>query len=73
MTSTSTARSTSGDDTTDLDAFAALRELVQRGRLAHALCVGVRSDETPPELEQSSDLLVDGPDGVRAMLEALAA
>jgi trehalose 6-phosphate phosphatase len=62
-----------GDDTTDLDAFAALRELVQRGRLARALCIGVRSDETPPELEQSSDLLIDGPDEVRRMLEALAA
>jgi trehalose 6-phosphate phosphatase len=62
-----------GDDTTDLDAFAALRGLVERDRLTRALCVGVRSDETPPELERSSDLLVDGPDGVRRMLEALAA
>src|SRR3954454_18518059 len=39
-----------GDDTTDLDAFRALRELVEEGRLGHALCVGVRSDETPPAL-----------------------
>jgi hypothetical protein len=31
----------------------------------------VRSDETPPELEREADLLVDGPTGVRAVLEAL--
>src|SRR3954451_3451126 len=60
-----------GDDTTDLDAFRALRELVEEGRLGHALCVGVRSDETPPALEQEADLLVDGTAGVRGLLEAL--
>jgi trehalose 6-phosphate phosphatase len=62
-----------GDDTTDLDAFAALRALVEEGRLRSALCVGVRSDETPPALEEQADLLVDGPIGVRALLHALAA
>ena len=60
-----------GDDTTDLDAFRGLRALVEEGRLGTAVCVGVRSDETPPELEQEADLLVDGPAGVRGMLEAL--
>src|SRR5947208_4286982 len=60
-----------GDDTTDLDAFHALRALADDGRLGAALCVGVRSDETPPALEQEADLLVDGPAGVRGMLEAL--
>jgi trehalose 6-phosphate phosphatase len=62
-----------GDDTTDLDAFAALRALVEEKQLAHALCVGVRSDETPSELEAQADLLVDGPLGVRTLLSALAA
>jgi trehalose 6-phosphate phosphatase len=62
-----------GDDTTDLDAFAALRELVDEGKLGYALCVGVRSDETPGELEARADLLVDGPRGVRTLLAALAA
>ena len=62
-----------GDDTTDLDAFAALRALVEEKQLEHALCVGVRSDETPPELEAQADLLVDGPLGVRTLLAALAA
>jgi trehalose 6-phosphate phosphatase len=62
-----------GDDTTDLDAFAALESLVDDGRLRYALRVGVRSDETPAALEEHADLLVDGPIGVRALLHALAA
>src|SRR4051812_30438631 len=62
-----------GDDRTDLDAFAGVRRLVAAGHLETALCVGVRSDETPPELEAEADLLVDGTRGVRELLEALAA
>jgi trehalose 6-phosphate phosphatase len=62
-----------GDDKTDLDAFDGLHELVAEGELDVAVCVGVRSDETPPELELASDMLVDGPAGVRAMLTALLA
>jgi len=61
-----------GDDLTDLDAFAGLRALVSEQRLGAALCVGVRSDETPAQLEESADLLVDGPHGVREMLTTLA-
>lgn len=61
-----------GDDMTDLDAFAGLRGLVREGLLGRAVCVGVRSEETPRELEEQSDLLVDGPPGVRGMLAALA-
>ncbi len=60
-----------GDDRTDLDAFRGLRELVDAGRLEEALCVGVRSAETPSELEHEADLLVDGPAGVRSLLKAL--
>jgi trehalose 6-phosphate phosphatase len=62
-----------GDDTTDLDAFEALRALTDEKRLRYALCIGVRSDETPAALEEQADLLVDGPVGVRALLHALAA
>jgi trehalose 6-phosphate phosphatase len=62
-----------GDDRTDLDAFEGLRDLVGAGELVSALCVGVRSEETPPELEAQADLLVEGPPGVRALLAALAA
>jgi len=62
-----------GDDRTDLDAFRGLRDLVERGRLDVAVCVGVRSDETPDELEREADLLVEGPAGVRDLLQALLA
>jgi trehalose 6-phosphate phosphatase len=62
-----------GDDLTDLDAFAALRTLRDEGAISTALCVGVASDETPPELAERADLLVDGPAGVRALLSTLAA
>jgi trehalose 6-phosphate phosphatase len=60
-----------GDDTTDLDAFRGLRSLVESGRLACAVCVAVRSEEAPRELVAEADLTIDGPDGVRRLLEAL--
>ena len=41
------------------------------GSLATAVCVGVRSDETPPELDGEVDAFVDGPVGVRGLLQAL--
>jgi trehalose 6-phosphate phosphatase len=62
-----------GDDTTDIDAFDGLRRLQEAGRLQAAVCVGVRSEETPRRLEEAADLLVDGPVGVRGLLAALAA
>ena len=62
-----------GDDSTDVDAFESLRRLTAEGHLQLGLCVGVRSDETPRELEEQADLLVDGPHGVRTLLSALAA
>lgn len=62
-----------GDDRTDLDAFEALRAAVAEGTLREAVCLGVSSgDETPRELEEAADLLVDGPLGVRSVLEVLA-
>jgi trehalose 6-phosphate phosphatase len=60
-----------GDDTTDLDAFRGLTELVDEGRLGTAIRVGVRSDEGPSALAQEADMMVDGTDGVRDMLQAL--
>lgn len=60
-----------GDDTTDLDAFRGLRELSASGELELALCVAVASEEAPPALAQEADLTVDGPPGVRGLLEAL--
>jgi trehalose 6-phosphate phosphatase len=60
-----------GDDTTDLDAFRGLRALVQEGKLTRAVCVAVSSEEAPRELVQEADLTIDGPEGVRRLLEAL--
>jgi trehalose 6-phosphate phosphatase len=60
-----------GDDTTDLDAFRGLRALVESGQLSCAVCVAVASDEAPPGLALEADLTVDGPGGVRELLEAL--
>jgi trehalose 6-phosphate phosphatase len=62
-----------GDDRTDLDAFRTLRELVAAGDLSQAVCVGVVDEETPDAISAEADLVVEGPLGVRALLEALAA
>jgi trehalose 6-phosphate phosphatase len=61
-----------GDDSTDLDAFRALGELVAEGALTRALRVGVGSDEGPSEITSEADIVVDGPDGVRELLSLLA-
>jgi trehalose 6-phosphate phosphatase len=60
-----------GDDATDLDAFAALRELAEQGRLDTVVLVGIASDEAPPEVVERADIVLDGPGDVRALLEAL--
>jgi trehalose 6-phosphate phosphatase len=62
-----------GDDTTDLDAFRALTELVTEGRLVRAVRVGVSSDEGPSEITGEADVVVDGPEGVSQLLAALVA
>jgi trehalose 6-phosphate phosphatase len=54
-----------GDDTTDVDAFHALRDLEL------GVAVGVRSAELPLVVEQAADVLVDGPAGVLELLTAL--
>jgi trehalose 6-phosphate phosphatase len=61
-----------GDDTTDLDAFEALRRLQEEGALKTSILVGVRSDEGPPEIVERADLVVDGVDGFTQVLAALA-
>jgi trehalose 6-phosphate phosphatase len=60
-----------GDDNTDVDAFRALRALVESGRLTESVCAAVSSDEAPAELAQEADLVVEGTRGVRELLEAL--
>jgi trehalose 6-phosphate phosphatase len=61
-----------GDDTTDLDAFRALSQMVADGRLARAVRVGVGSEEGPSAVISEADVVVDGPDGVRRLLSVLA-
>jgi trehalose 6-phosphate phosphatase len=60
-----------GDDVGDLPAFAALRALADEGGLAHAVSIGVTSDESPPEVH-AADVVVEGPAGLAALLDALA-
>jgi trehalose 6-phosphate phosphatase len=54
-----------GDDLGDLPAFAVA------GELGGGLRVAVRSAEAPAELLDAADLVVDGPEGVRDLLERL--
>jgi trehalose 6-phosphate phosphatase len=60
-----------GDDVTDLDGFAALRELADRGQLETAVTVGVRSEEGPREIVEEADLVVDGIEGMQRVLAEL--
>jgi trehalose 6-phosphate phosphatase len=60
-----------GDDLGDLPAFAAVTELAAKGH--DGLRVAVRSDEAPPRLLAQADLIVEGPSGVRDLLERLTA
>jgi trehalose 6-phosphate phosphatase len=61
-----------GDDVTDLDAFGALRRMRSEGGLEHAVCVGVASDEEPPDLRRRSDVVVSGTAGFLDLLRSLA-
>jgi trehalose 6-phosphate phosphatase len=56
-----------GDDTTDLDGFAGLRD----AGLEHAVCVAVASEEGPGELQEAADLVVAGPEEIAALLRLL--
>lgn len=60
-----------GDDRTDIDAFAALRTLHDDAELETAVCIAVASDESPPEVSETADLTVPGPEGFVRVLEAL--
>lgn len=59
-----------GDDLVDLPGFDALDEL--SSTLDGTLRVAVRSDESPPELLERADFIVDGPSGMVRFLEKLA-
>jgi trehalose 6-phosphate phosphatase len=61
-----------GDDTTDVDAFRRLRELAAEGALEGTVCVGVASAETPADVVDEADLVVEGTDGFVRVLEILS-
>jgi trehalose 6-phosphate phosphatase len=56
-----------GDDTTDLDGFAGLRD----ANVEHTVCVAVASAEGPSELRAAADLVVGGPDEMAGLLRLL--
>jgi trehalose 6-phosphate phosphatase len=60
-----------GDDRTDADTFGALHRLREEGKLEAGICIGVSSPEAPREVIEAADLVVEGPDGFVAVLEAL--
>lgn len=62
-----------GDDVTDLDAFSALRELKEEGKLETTVCIGVKSGEGPSEIVEQADITVDGVEGAAHVLQILAA
>lgn len=62
-----------GDDLGDVSAFRALDDLVAAGELALAVRVVAASSETPPELMERADIVVEGAGGAVAWLESLAA
>jgi trehalose 6-phosphate phosphatase len=58
-----------GDDLADLDAFAALEQL--QGDGMETMKIAVRSEETPPELIASADVVVERPAGLVRLLKGL--
>lgn len=59
-----------GDDLGDLPAFAAVRELRARGIPG---CAVASASAESPQVAAAADLVVDGPEGIVALLAALAA
>jgi trehalose 6-phosphate phosphatase len=58
-----------GDDSVDLPAYDAIDSLEREGVLG--VRVAVRSDESPPELIERADIVVEGPEGVVEFLGEL--
>jgi trehalose 6-phosphate phosphatase len=64
-----TAGAFAGDDLGDVAAFHALARAVDERRLERAVRIGVHSPEAPPELAAAVDVVVDGPEGLVALLQ----
>ncbi len=61
-----------GDDRGDLDAFDALDQLASTDGDVTVARVAVRSPESPSELLERADVVVEGPEGALSLLQALA-
>jgi len=68
-----TAAAFAGDDHGDLAAFAALADWAARASGRVGMRVAVASEESPPELVDAADLVVEGPSAFAVQLVALAA
>lgn len=73
LVATASAALFMGDDRGDLAAFETLTRLVDEGPLVHAVRVAVRSAETPADLLERADVVVDGPRGALCLLDELVA
>jgi trehalose 6-phosphate phosphatase len=60
-----------GDDRTDVDAFTVLREMRDAGDLRTAVCVGICSDESPREVCEEADVVLNSPGELLAVFELL--
>jgi len=60
-----------GDDLTDVDAFRAVRELREEGKIL-GLTAGVGGAEAPDGLAGVSDILLPGPQAASRFLQALS-
>jgi trehalose 6-phosphate phosphatase len=61
-----------GDDTTDLDAWAALRGLAAEGAIERSAAIAVVGDETPDAVRGAADVTLNGVDGALQLLLWLA-
>lgn len=61
-----------GDDVTDLDAFAAVRALVDDGQLDSATVIAVQGDGAPAQVAAAADLVLESPAALGAFLAQLA-
>lgn len=62
-----------GDDHTDADAWREMREMRGAGEIDAAHCVVADGPEVDPSVRRAADVTVHGTDGVRALMEQLAA
>ena len=60
-----------GDDSTDLDAFAALTRMVDSAQLRTAVRVGVRSQDGPALIAEASDFVLQSQQEIDLLLSAL--